>query len=283
MTDLNPQGEQMAAEPMVRTLAAQASAIWPQERPLIERYALPAAPRILDAGCGTGEATWRLAQLFPSSPVLGVDIVDRSLDLARARFANLAPRLSFEHRSVFGLELPGQSFDLTVCRHVLQSIPFPERVIGELVRVTRPGGYLHLIAEDYGMIHFEKTEPDPQAFWNVAADSFGAATKTDLHIGRHVFAVLARLSLEDIKVDYVVVDTLRVPRTTLAAIFESWRDGYVDPIGELTPVSRESALSYFNQMIAQLRDPKRYAVWLVPVASARVPVRASAQQFGTAA
>jgi ubiquinone/menaquinone biosynthesis C-methylase UbiE len=274
MTDLNPQAKQMAAESMVRTLAAQASAIWPQEMLLIERYALPPAPRILDAGCGTGEAASRLAELFPRSSVLGVDIVDSSLDLARARFANLAPRLSFEHRSVFGLELPGQTFDLAVCRHVLQSIPFPERVIAELVRVTRPGGYLHLIAEDYGMIHFERAEPDPQAFWNVASDSYSAATKTDLHIGRHVFGMLARLSLEEIKVDYLVVDTLRVPRVTLAAIFESWRDGYVDVIGEMTPVSRESALSCFNQMIAQLRDPKRYAVWLVPVVSARVPITA---------
>ncbi len=31
MTDLNPQAEQMADESMVRTLAAQARAIWPQE------------------------------------------------------------------------------------------------------------------------------------------------------------------------------------------------------------------------------------------------------------
>jgi hypothetical protein len=88
--------------------------------------------------------------------------------------------------------------------------------------------------------------------------------------------MLEKLSLEDIKVDYIVVDTLRVPRATLAAIFESWRDGYVDPIGEMTLLSRESALSYFNQMIVQLRDPGRYAVWLVPVVSARVPARASA-------
>jgi ubiquinone/menaquinone biosynthesis C-methylase UbiE len=270
MTDLNPQARQMADESMVRTLAAQASAIWPQERPLIERYPLPGAPHILDAGCGTGEAASRLADLFPRAQVLGVDIVDTSLDLARTRFANLAPRLSFEHRSVFGLELPAQSFDLSVCRHVLQSIPFPERVIAELVRVTRPDGYLHLIAEDYGMIHFEKKEPNPQAFWNVVTENFAAATGTDLQIGRHVFGILARLPVRDIKVDYLVVDTLRVPRATLAAIFESWRDGYVEAIGEMTPLSHGSALSHFNHMIEQLRDPGRYAVWHVPVVSARV-------------
>jgi hypothetical protein len=85
-----------------------------------------------------------------------------------------------------------------------------------------------------------------------------------------VFGILARLPVKDIKIDYVVVDTLRVPRGTLAAIFESSRDGYADVIAEATPLSRESALSHFNQMIAQLRDPARYAVWQVPVVSARV-------------
>jgi ubiquinone/menaquinone biosynthesis C-methylase UbiE len=270
MTDLNPHAKHMADESMVRTLAAQASAIWPQERPMIERYALPAEPHILDAGCGTGEAASRLADLFPRAKVLGVDIVDTSLDLARTRFANLAPRLTFEHRSVFGLELPAKSFDLVVCRHVLQSIPFPERVITELVRVTRSGGYLHLIAEDYGMIHFEANDPDPKAFWSVVMGSFAAATGTDLQIGRHVFGILAGLPVSDIKIDYLVVDTLRVPRPTLVSIFESWRDGYAEAVGQIPPLSRESALAHFNHMIEQLRDPARYAVWHVPVVSARV-------------
>jgi len=66
--------------------------------------------------------------------------------------------------------------------------------------------------------------------------------------------MLEKLSLEDIKVDYIVVDPSSASRD-LAAIFESWRDGYVDPIGEMTLLSRESALSYFNQMIVQLHDP----------------------------
>ena len=38
---LNPQGEQMADESMVRTLAAQIEAIWPQEKSLINFYRLP--------------------------------------------------------------------------------------------------------------------------------------------------------------------------------------------------------------------------------------------------
>ena len=256
---------------MVRNLAAQAAAIWPQEVSLLRRYALPTAPRILDAGCGTGEGASRLAELFPNADVLGVDIIDAHLDLARSRYQRFAPRLKFEHRSVYELELEDRTFDLTVCRHVIHAIPHAERVVAELVRVTRRGGYLHILAEDYGMLHFQRGTPDPTEFWNVAPARFGAATETDLFVGRNVFTIAARLELADVKLDYIVVDTLRVPRETFAAILEAWRDGYSEVIGEMTPITREASLAYFNQMISNVRDRLGYAVWMVPVLSARVP------------
>jgi ubiquinone/menaquinone biosynthesis C-methylase UbiE len=271
VTDLNPQAKLMADESMVRNLDAQARAIWPQEIPLLRRHALPAEPRILDAGCGTGEASSRLAQLFPRANVLGVDILDQHLELGQLRYGDLAPRLTSEHQSVYELGAADHTFDLTVCRHVLHSIPHADRVIAELARVTRPGGYLHLIPEDYGMFHFERAPLDPRDFWHEGPASFGSAMGTDLFMGRHTFRILAGMNLDEIKVDYIVVDTLRVPRETFAAIIEAWRDGYSDPIGQLTKFSRESAVAYFDQMIANIRDPKGYAVWMVPVVSARLP------------
>jgi hypothetical protein len=50
---LNPQGEQMADESMIRTLAAQIEAIWPQEK-RCKLYRLPRNARV-DVGAGTGE------------------------------------------------------------------------------------------------------------------------------------------------------------------------------------------------------------------------------------
>ncbi len=270
MSDLNPQAKQMADESMVRNLDAQARAIWPQEVPFFRRYALPDDARILDAGCGTGEIASRLAELFPRSRVLGVDIIDNHLDLARSRYETLVPRLKFEHQSVYALEASDASFDLTVCRHVLHAIPHADAVIAELARVTRPGGYLHLIPEDYGMLHFQRGALDPRDFWYEGPASFGAATGTDLFIGRNTFGILAALKLQDITVDYITVDTLR-SRELFATILEAWRDGYVDSIGELTKFTRDSAAAYFNQMISNVRDPEGYAVWMVPVVSARIP------------
>jgi ubiquinone/menaquinone biosynthesis C-methylase UbiE len=271
VTDLNPHREQMADESMVRTLEAQAIAIWPQEQPLFRRYRLGPEIRILDAGCGTGEVSSRLAEMFPRARVLGVDILDHHLDLARQRYAARMPRLSFAHQSIFELEAADATYDLTVCRHVIHSVPHAERVLAELKRVTRPGGWLHVIAEDYGMLFFPTGEWDPRDFWHEAPRRFGEKTGTDLFVGRHAFGHFAALGLADITLDYVIVDTLRVPREIFAKILEAWRDGYVDPIAENSRFTREEATAYFDRMIADVRDPRRYAVWMVPVIAGRVP------------
>ena len=261
----------MADESMVRNLAAQANAIWPQEKPLFERYDLTSGARVLDAGCGTGEITRRLAEAYPSIHLLGVDIIDSHLDVARSRCAPLGARVRFENRSIFALGLPDAAFDVAVCRHVLQAIPHAERAIAELLRVTRPGGWLHLRAEDYLMINFEPRRLDPDDFWLEGPRRFGSATGTNMRIGRSTYGILRRLGLSDIRVDYMVVDPLRVPRETFAAIWKAWRDGYADAVSAHTPVTREMFLAHFEDMIATLEDPDGYGVWHVPVIAARLP------------
>ncbi len=86
---------------------------------------------------------------------------------------------------------------------------------------------------------------------------FGAATNTDLFIGRNAFGILAAMNLEEITVSYVVVDTLRVPRETFATILEAWRDGYSDTIGEVTAITRELSVAYFDQNDCQYPRPAR--------------------------
>ena len=259
----------MADESMVRTLAAQAEAIWPQEKPLFERYHLPSDATVLDAGCGTGEITQRLAEMFPQSRLLGIDIIDSHLDAARTRCASLGSRVAFENRSIFELGLPDGQFDLVVCRHVLQAIPHADRAIAELARVTKRGGWLHLIAEDYLMINFEVRRLDPDDFWHEGPRRFGSATGTNMRIGRSAYGILRRLGFSTITVDYVVVDPLRVPRDTFASIWKAWRDGYADAVSTHTAITREMFLAHFEDMLATIDDPDAYAVWHVPVVAAR--------------
>lgn len=270
--DRNPQAKEMADESMVRNLAAQAEAIWPQEGPIFRRHSLPAAPAILDVGCGTGEITLRLAAEFPAATLIGVDLIEPHLELARerARAAGVADRVTFVQGDAFELGFRPGTFDLVVCRHMLQAVPTPERVVAEMVRVARRGATLHVLAEDYDMIHAAPVAPDVARFWFEAPRALGAATTTDLHIGRGIHAHLRKLPLDDLRVDYVIVDTLRVARPTFAAIFAAWRDGYSETTAAHLGWTVDAARAKFDATIACILDPDGYAVWMIPVWTARV-------------
>lgn len=261
----------MADESMIRNLTAQANAIWPQERRLFERYGLAADCRIADIGCGSGEITSRLAELFPRSEVVGIDILEHTVELARGRYAALAPRVEFRQGDAFELKLPTESFDLVVCRHVTQSIPEPERVLAELKRICKPGGWVHVLSEDYGMLHFASGAVDPDRFWHGCVRAAAAGMGVDERIGRRTWPLLRQLGLEELAVDYLTVDTARVPRETFAAIIEAWRDGYVEVLSRHSEWKQEEVRAHFDHMIANILNPEEYAVWHVPVLGGRKP------------
>ncbi|MGB8326678.1 MAG: class I SAM-dependent methyltransferase [Steroidobacteraceae bacterium] len=270
-TSRNPHLDQMADESMVRTLAAQIAAIWPQEQPLLARYQLPREPRILDVGCGTGEFTARAAALWPAAQVIGVDILEEPLRLARSRHAPLGERVRFEHGDAYQLGFPDASFDLVACRHVTQAIPSAELVHAELVRVARPGGWVHVLAEDYTMVHMMSGPLDSDTLWRHGTTEFAARTGTDARIGRRTWSMLNALGLQVLRVDYVVVDTLRVPRETFAQILTAWRDGYAPALAHEPHFPESLARRHFDEIIASVRNPHDYAVWFVPIVSGRKP------------
>lgn len=273
MPERNPQAAEMAHESMVRNLAAQAQAIWPQERELLRRLPLPAAARVLDVGCGTGEFERRAAEELPAARFLGIDLHAPHLALARERCRAHGERIEFRVGDAFELDLPDRAFDLAVCRHLLQAVPQPERVLSQLARVTRPGGWLHLVAEDYAMLHFHPTERDVDRFFLDGPCRFAERTGTDLRSGRRMFTHLRRLGLVEVAVHWVVVDTVRVPRETVAAIFVAWRDGYASGIARETGIPLGEVVATFDDMIAAVRDPDGYGVWQLPVVQGRVPER----------
>jgi SAM-dependent methyltransferase len=263
MNPSSPQAKEMADESMVRNLAAQAEAIWPQEKPIFLRHPPPRS--LLDAGCGTGEITARLAELFPQAALTGIDLEEPHLERAR----RLCPRARFEKGDALELHFAEATFDLAVCRHLLQAVPDAGRVVREMVRVLKPGGRLHLIAEDYGMLWCHPTGLDADGFWQRVPHLYGAAVGCDLYVGRKMFTLLHDLGLRDVAVDYVVVDTLRVPRETFARIWEAWRDGYTDSIVSNTGLPRAEVEQRWREMIGAVRDPRGYALWQVPVWTAR--------------
>jgi ubiquinone/menaquinone biosynthesis C-methylase UbiE len=270
--DRNPQAAQMGDESMARNLAHQAQAIWPQEQRMYDRYGLSGPLRILDLGCGTGEITRRLAQRYSQATLLGIDILEGNLALARRDSSAFGQRIAYEQGDAFALQHADASFDLVVCRHMSQAVPDFPRVLAEITRVLEPGGWLHLLSEDYGMLHMPASASfDPDRFWNANAIPFLQGIGCDGRIGRHSPPLLATSGYLDIAMDYVVVDTLRVPRDTFAGIISAWRDGYAQPLSDASGRPLEAVIADFDAMIAAIRTPPAYAVWHVPVVSGRKP------------
>jgi ubiquinone/menaquinone biosynthesis C-methylase UbiE len=272
--DHNPQAEQMGDESMARNLAHQAEAIWPQESRLFDRYGLDGEFEVLDVGCGTGEITRRLAQRYPRARLLGLDILEGNLRLARRDSSAFGERVRYEVGDAFALAQADASIDLLVCRHMSQAVPQFPRVLAEFRRVLKPGGWLHLLSEDYGMLHMPVIERDgvqfdPDRFWNENAIAYLRGIGCDGRIGRHSPALLANAGYGDIALDYVVVDTLRVPRGTFAGIMQAWRDGYSQVLAEASGRTAAEVAADFDTIIAAIATPPYYAVWQVPVVSGR--------------
>lgn len=269
--DRNPQAEQMGDESMVRNLAYQADAIWPQEKYLFDRYQLAGKISILDVGCGTGEIVRRLATHYPDATVMGMDILESNLVFARRDSVELSNRVSYEQGDAFKLTNANASIDLLVCRHMSQAVPDFTLVLAEFTRVLKPGGVLHLLSEDYGMLHFPVTELDPDRFWNEHAVKFLNSIKCDGRIGRHSPALLQNAGYQDVAMDYITVDTLRVARETFAGIIRSWRDGYAAVLAEASGRLVTEVTADMDMLIRAIETPPSYAVWHVPVISGRRP------------
>jgi ubiquinone/menaquinone biosynthesis C-methylase UbiE len=97
---------------------------------------------MLDVGAGTGSWSMDMAALFPQAHILGVDVALSSLPHP------LPEHCLFVQANILnGLPFPDQQFAFTHQRLLVAGIPslhWPA-VVRELVRVTRPGGWVELL------------------------------------------------------------------------------------------------------------------------------------------
>jgi ubiquinone/menaquinone biosynthesis C-methylase UbiE len=119
--------------------------------------------RALDVGTGAGALALALAPLVRE--VVGLDPVPELLALARAR---AAPNSEFVEGDGTALPFPDGAFDLAGTQRTLHHVARPERVVGELARVTRPGGHVLVIDQlapddstDAAALHEFETVRDP--------------------------------------------------------------------------------------------------------------------------
>jgi ubiquinone/menaquinone biosynthesis C-methylase UbiE len=124
-------------------------------RPLLfEPYAEEVADRalkfeprwILETAAGTGIVTAALARAIPEAHMVGTDLNQAMLDVARTRIAS--GNIQFEVADALDLPFEAGSFDLVVCQFGVMF--YPDRVRGnaEARRVLREGGRYMVVVWD---------------------------------------------------------------------------------------------------------------------------------------
>jgi SAM-dependent methyltransferase len=113
----------------------------------LERLPLPAAARVLDAGCGSGRT---LEELQRYGEVHGIELDPDAVAVARSRGIGEVRLGRLE-------ELPWEdaTFDLITCLDVIEHTPDDRVTLRELRRVCNPGGWLVV------------TVPAYQALWSL--------------------------------------------------------------------------------------------------------------------
>ena len=94
---------------------------------------------VLEVGVGTGLS---LEHYRPGIQVTGIDFSEDMLRKARSKeqALGLGHVKALRQMDARTLDFPDNHFDTVAAMHVLSVVPEPERVMGEIARVCKPGG-----------------------------------------------------------------------------------------------------------------------------------------------
>lgn len=98
---------------------------------------------ILDAGCGSGYKALVLAMANPGAKVVGIDLSEQSVKLARQRFEfHRLNSAEFHQLSLFDIAQLGLEFDYINCDETLYLLPDPIAGLEALKSVLKPTGII---------------------------------------------------------------------------------------------------------------------------------------------
>lgn len=100
--------------------------------------------RILDVGTGTAQIPIELCRRTPDCQVIAIDLAREMLKLGARNVekAGLTGRIELEYADAKEMRWEDASFDVVMSNSIVHHIPDPGRVLGEMARVTKPGGLL---------------------------------------------------------------------------------------------------------------------------------------------
>jgi demethylmenaquinone methyltransferase/2-methoxy-6-polyprenyl-1,4-benzoquinol methylase len=121
---------------ITRALSFRRDIKWKDD--LLEKLPDIESPDCLDLACGTGDIAFRLARKYPKGRVVGLDLTEAMVALARPR--NSFENVEFIIGDMSRTEFADESFDIVTGGYALRNAPDLEEALKETRRVMKPGG-----------------------------------------------------------------------------------------------------------------------------------------------
>jgi SAM-dependent methyltransferase len=206
--------------------------------------------RVLDVGSGPGALTAELAKRLGTAAVSAVDPSDSFIAAAHERF----PEVEVRKASAENLPFEDRTFDASLAQLVVHFMTDPVAGLGEMRRVTRPGGIVAACVWDHagenGPLH---------AFWRAARElDLDVADESQLAGARegHLGELFREAGLQQVEEDAL---TVAVGHPT----FDEWWTPYtlgVGPAGAYVSSLESERVAELRERCRQILGPAPFTI-----------------------
>lgn len=184
----------------VARLEAQGTALSRILEKEFEILGLKSGMKVLDAGCGTGVVTRRIAARVSPGEAYGVDIDSLFTDEAKKLAANEGiNNIRFSLGDIDNLNFDDGTFDVAYCRLTLMHVKNPVKTVTELKRVTKRGGIVAVSDTDDGGSILYPELPKMMFLYNKYG-CWAEMKGVDFCIGRRLSSIFSQAGLDSIAI-----------------------------------------------------------------------------------
>lgn len=110
----------------------------------VKKILEPVDGKVLDIGCADGVFTREILRETKASEIIGIDVLQSPVDWANKHWKR-NKKMKFELGDAHKLKFKANTFDAVVALEVLEHVYQPEKVLKDIKRVLKKGGYAILL------------------------------------------------------------------------------------------------------------------------------------------
>ena len=214
---------------------------------------------ILDLGCGPGATTNTILECSNVKEIWGIDRELRFIEYAKKKYKN--SKLFFTVGEGEKLPFEDNYFDCCFSRYVFQHLKKPDKVLQELIRVTKPLGRIGIYEWDEEQAYFSET-PKYYTEYISAEKVRRRFTSGDICMGSKLKELFLRNNMLDIKEYNIEKNTISPGRDALWS-GQKWM-GEIDenhPYVKLGLMKLEHLKEYYFSLKDILLSEKQYVCY----------------------